>query len=49
MKYANIREEELKNKVSQDYFTDFDTTKIIGNIDFCVSNVPPSPLNRQWR
>ena len=38
MKYANIREEELKNKVSQDYFADFDTTKIIGNIDFCISN-----------
>ena len=38
MKYHNIREEELKNKVSQDYFADFDTTKIIGNIDFCISN-----------
>ncbi len=37
MKYQNIREEELKNKVGQDFFSDFDTTKIVGNIDFCVT------------
>ena len=37
MKYQNIREEELKNKVGQDYFSDFDTTKIVGNIDFCIT------------
>ncbi len=37
MKYQNIREEELKNKVGQDFFANFDTTKIVGNIDFCVS------------
>ncbi|TAE15893.1 MAG: hypothetical protein EAZ95_08210, partial [Bacteroidetes bacterium] len=37
MKYANIREEELKNKVAQDYFPIFDCTRIVGNIDFCVS------------
>jgi len=36
MKYANIREEELKNKVAQDYFRMYDCTKIIGNVDFCV-------------
>jgi len=36
MKYANIREEELKNKVAQDYFSKYDCTKIIGNVDFCV-------------
>ncbi|MEB3040700.1 hypothetical protein [Capnocytophaga gingivalis] len=37
MKYPNnIREEELKNKVGQDWFADFDTTQIIGNIDFSV-------------
>lgn len=36
MKYQNIREEELKNKVAQDYFWIFDCTKIIGNVDFCV-------------
>jgi hypothetical protein len=35
--YQNIREEELKNKIAADYFADFDTTKIIGNVDFCVS------------
>lgn len=36
MKYTNIREEELKNKVGSDFFADFDTTSIVGNIDFCV-------------
>jgi hypothetical protein len=42
MKYQNIREEELKNKVGVDFFTAFDTTKIVGNVDFCVTT--PSPL-----
>ncbi len=36
MKYKNIREEELKNKVGEDWFKQFDTTEIIGNIDFTV-------------
>ena len=36
MKYQNIREEELKNKVAQDYFLTLDCTPIIGNVDFCV-------------
>jgi hypothetical protein len=44
MKYDKIREEELKNKVGADFFADFDTTAIVGNIDFCVS--PPSPSGR---
>jgi len=37
MKYNNIREEELKNKIAQDYFRFFDCSKIIGNVDFCVT------------
>ena len=36
MKYQNIREEELKNKVAQEYFWIYDCTKIVGNVDFCV-------------
>ncbi len=36
MKYKGIREEELKNKVGGDWFSSFDTTEIVGNIDFCV-------------
>jgi hypothetical protein len=36
MKYQNIREEELKNKVGAEWFKVFDTTEIIGNIDFTV-------------
>jgi len=33
----NIREEELKNKIAKDYFELYDNTKIIGDVDFCVS------------
>ena len=35
-----IAEEELKNKVASDYFTtkNFDSTQIIGKIDFCIAN-----------
>ena len=37
MSYSqNICEEELKNKVAADYFAAYDTTQIVGNIDFCV-------------
>jgi len=36
MKYKNIREEELKNKVGADWFKQFDTTEILGNIDFTL-------------
>jgi len=36
MKYQNIREEELKNKVAQDFFEKFDCTEIIKDIDFAV-------------
>ncbi len=35
-KYKNIREEELKNKVGQDFFSKFDHTEILWNIDFTV-------------
>lgn len=41
--YGNILEEELKNKVAHDLFDNFDTTQIIGRIDFCVS-IPADPL-----
>lgn len=36
MKYSKIREEELKNKVAHDWFKNFDSTEILGNIDFTV-------------
>ena len=41
--YGNILEEELKNKVAKDLFEGFDTTQIVGRIDFCVS-IPADPL-----
>lgn len=47
MKYQNIREEEIKNKVGQDFFSNFDTTKIIGSIDFCVSVRPKDNKQEQ--
>ena len=38
MAYSNqIREEELKNKVAQDFFQAYDTTPILGNVDFSVA------------
>jgi len=36
MKYSNILEEEIKNKVTRDFFSKFDCTKILGKIDFAV-------------
>ncbi|MDR0965720.1 MAG: hypothetical protein LBM75_04340 [Myxococcales bacterium] len=36
MKYQGIREEELKNRVAQDFFGKFDCTEIIRDIDFSV-------------
>ena len=38
MKYQNIREEELKNRVGQDFFGMFDHAEIIKDIDFAVKN-----------
>ena len=40
MRYQNIPEEEIKNKVTQDYFKQFDCTKILGKIDFAVKAAP---------
>ncbi len=37
MSFENVREEELKNRIAETYFPDFDYKKIIGDVDFCVS------------
>lgn len=37
MRYQNIREEEIKIKVGYDFFSNFDCSKILGNVDFCVA------------
>jgi hypothetical protein len=42
MKYKNILEEEIKNKVTQDFFQKFDCTKILGKIDFAVKIKRPA-------
>jgi len=34
---ATILEEELKNKVAADWFAEYDTTQIVGRIDFAVA------------
>ncbi len=36
----SIREEELKNKVARDWFSNYDTTQIIDNIDFVIAIQP---------
>jgi hypothetical protein len=46
MKYKNIREEELKNKVGQDWFKQFNTTEIVGNIDFTVFHKKETKTDR---
>jgi len=42
MKYVNILEEEIKNRVTQDFFQKFDCTKILGKIDFAVKIKRPA-------
>ena len=39
----NLLEEELKNKVAADWFAAYDTTRIIGKVDFCVA-IPATEL-----
>ena len=34
----SIREEELKNRIAAMFFGKYDCTRIVGNIDFCLSN-----------
>jgi len=36
MSYKKLNEEELKNRIAQEYFSEYDCARIIGNIDFCV-------------
>jgi len=36
MHYPNISEKELKSRIGEDYFSDFDYSTIIGKVDFCV-------------
>ncbi len=38
-----LLEEELKNKVAADWFAEYDTTRIIGKVDFCVA-IPATEL-----
>jgi len=40
MKYKNIREEELKNIITKDFFKHFDCTSILRNVDFAVAKQP---------
>lgn len=48
MGYANtLREEELKNKVAADFFQHYDSTKIIGNVDFCIAKITDKSGGRQ--
>jgi len=34
---SNIREKEVKNRLRKDYFKDYDTTPILGDVDFAVA------------
>jgi len=35
--FGNVREEELKLKVGEAFFSNYDRTAILGNVDFCVA------------
>lgn len=45
---ADIREEELKNRVARDFFAKFDAAKIIGNIDFCIADKNNPDISYLW-
>ncbi len=45
--YGNIREEELKLKVGREFFNGYDSTSILGDVDFCV--MPRNNNPRQMR
>ena len=47
MKYKNIPEEEIKNKVTRDFFQKFDCTRILGKIDFAVK-LPNEEVYLLW-
>jgi len=48
MKYLKIQEEELKNKVAQDFFDKFDCTEIIEKIDFIVKSAGKAERYFLW-
>jgi len=37
MRHQDIREKEVENKISQEFFTEYDCTKVLGDVDFAVS------------
>ena len=37
MAYNNIREEEIKNRLRKEYFSDYDAEQILGDIYFAVA------------
>ena len=41
------REEQLKNAVARDWFSNYDSTKIIGNIDFCIAKPTDAAKGKQ--
>jgi len=40
----SLREEEIKLKVAEDWFPKYDTTQILGNVDFCVKLHTEGPM-----
>ena len=43
----NIREEELKNRIAKDWFSSYDTTHILGDIDFSVAAIREGSFNTE--
>ena len=50
---TTIREEELKNILRESFFSDYDATHILGDVDFAVTSRPENPaqtelFEREW-
>lgn len=43
----NLREEEVKNKLREDYFSAYDATPILGNVDFAVAKPAPDSTDNK--
>ena len=42
---VHAREEEIKNYIGEEFFADYDSNKILGNIDFCVCHKETTTAN----
>ena len=50
MRYSHtLLEEELKNRVGEDFFADFNHSTIKGRVDFCIADKQSEPQARKLK